>query len=159
MLHGVESIGKFKPMRLLVAMLIALVTTGCSLPRWPVHAPLSSPYGIRFLGWRPDFHDGVDIPLPIGTAISAMKSGDVAFAGEQPGYGLVVVLQHGRNVRTVYAHLSRISVKTGQPVKAGEVIGLSGRSGNATGAHLHFEIRRWGRAEDPVTLLGGPPHR
>ena len=88
-----------------------------------------------------------------------MKSGDVAFAGEQRGYGLVVVLQHGRNVRTVYAHLSRINVKTGQPVKAGEVIGLSGRSGNATGAHLHFEIRRWGRAEDPVTLLGGPPHR
>ena len=159
MLHHVEFIGKFIPMRLPVAMLFTLVTAACSLPHWPVEAPLSSPYGIRFLGLRPDFHDGVDIPLPIGTAISAMKSGDVAFAGEQRGYGLVVVLQHGPNVRTVYAHLSRISVRAGQHVAARDVIGLSGRSGNATGAHLHFEIQRWGRAEDPVALLGGPPHR
>jgi len=69
----------------------------------------------------------------------------------------VVVLQHGANVRTLYAHLSKLNVRAGQRVTARDVIGLSGRSGNATGPHLHFEIRRWGRPEDPVTLLGGPP--
>ena len=159
MLHSSDFVGKFPSMRLLAPLLFALAATACSLPHWPVAAPLSSPYGLRFLGWRPDIHEGVDIPVPVGTAITAVKPGNVAFAGEQRGYGLVVVLQHGSSVRTIYAHLSRINVRSGEHVAARQVIGLSGRSGNATGAHLHFEIRRWGRAEDPVSLLGEPPAR
>jgi lipoprotein NlpD len=157
MLHGADFIGKFQPMRLPLTLLIAFVSTACSLPRWPVDAPLSSPYGLRLLGWHPDFHDGVDIPVPVGTGVTAMKAGTVTFAGEQRGYGMVIVIQHGASVRTLYAHLSRINVQAGQHVETRQLIGLSGKSGNATGAHLHFEIQRWGRPEDPVPLLGGPP--
>ena len=117
---------------------------------------MTSPWGLRLLGWRPDFHHGVDIYVPTGTPVHAMKSGQVAVAGSQAGYGNVVVLSHG-STQTIYAHLSEIQVKTGESVKGGQVIGLSGASGNATGPHLHFEIIRDGRSEDPVLLLGGPP--
>jgi murein DD-endopeptidase MepM/ murein hydrolase activator NlpD len=159
MLHGISFIRKFTPMRYLLPMLVAFTVSGCALPRWPVDAPLSSPYGLRFLGLRPDIHQGVDIPVPVGTPVTAMKAGTVEFAGEQRGYGLVVVLRHGGSVRTLYAHLSKIQVQRGQQVDSRQVIGLSGKSGNATGAHLHFEVQRWGRAEDPVTLLGEPRGR
>lgn len=88
-----------------------------------------------------------------------MKSGTVEFAGEMRGYGLVVILRHGASLRSTYAHLSRLSVKTGDQVKGRQEIGLSGQSGNASGPHLHFEVWRWGREEDPVALLGGFPRR
>jgi murein DD-endopeptidase MepM/ murein hydrolase activator NlpD len=158
MLHDVEFIRKFQPMRCTVPLLAAFAIAACALPRWPVHAPLSSPYGLRFFGLRPDIHEGVDIPVPVGTPVTAVKSGTVAVAGELRGYGLVVVLLHGHSLRTVYAHLSKLNVQSGQRVQAQQVIGLSGKSGNATGAHLHFEVQRWGHAEDPVPLLGGLPH-
>ncbi len=93
----------------------------------------------------------------MGTAVTAMKKGEVAFAGEMSGYGIVVILQHGPNVRTVYGHLSELMVRKGDAVGDGQVIAKSGRSGNAGGAHLHFEIQRWGHDEDPVELLGGLP--
>ena len=142
-----------------VLLIVCLSITGCSIPRWPVDAPVSSPYGLRFLGWRPDFHHGVDLAVPVGSAVTAMKRGDVAFAGEMGGYGRVVILQHGPRLRTVYAHLSELLVRTGDRVADRQVIAKSGRSGNASGAHLHFEIQRWGREEDPVELLGGLPAR
>ena len=103
-------------------------------------------------------HQGVDIFVPIGTPVKAMRQGRVAFAGVQSGYGNVIILEHG-STRTVYAHLSELNVRRGEPVKGGQVIGLSGASGNASGPHLHFEILRNGRSEDPVLLLGGPPGR
>jgi murein DD-endopeptidase MepM/ murein hydrolase activator NlpD len=142
-----------------VPLIFCLLATGCSIPRWPVDAPVASPYGLRFLGWRPDFHNGVDLAVPVGSPVTAMKKGDVAFAGEMSGYGRVVILQHGPRLRTVYGHLSEILVRTGDRVANGQVIAKSGRSGNASGAHLHFEIQRWGREEDPVELLGGLPAR
>ena len=144
-------------MRVVAVLLPLLLLSGCAIPRWPVEGPITSPYGIRFLGLRPDFHHGVDVAVPIGTQVSAMKSGEVAFAGEMRGYGMVVILDHGSRLRTVYAHLSALKVRTGERVKAGHEIGRSGQSGNASGAHLHFEILRWGRGEDPVELLGGLP--
>ena len=140
-----------------VVFLLAVMLSGCSIPRWPVAGPVASPWGLRFLGLRPDFHHGVDVAVPVGSPVSAMQKGDVAFAGEMSGYGLVIFLQHGSNMRTVYGHLSEISVRKGDRVRAGQLIGKSGRSGNAQGAHLHFEILRWGRDEDPVELLGGLP--
>jgi murein DD-endopeptidase MepM/ murein hydrolase activator NlpD len=136
---------------------MALVLSGCSIPRWPVEAPVSSPFGLRFLGLRPDFHHGVDLATPVGSPVTAMKNGTVAFAGEMSGYGLVVFVQHGPRLRTVYGHLSELTVRTGETVKGGQLIGKSGQSGNASGAHLHFEIQRWGRDEDPVEMLGGLP--
>ncbi|HUP88865.1 MAG TPA: M23 family metallopeptidase [Longimicrobiales bacterium] len=146
-------------MRILPALLASLALLGCALPRWPVEAPLTSPYGVRFRGLSPDMHKGVDLAAPLGTPVLAMKRGTVEFAGEMRGYGLVVMLRHGRNVRTVYAHLSQISVKKGDAVEGRQTLGLSGQSGDATGPHLHFEVQRWGHEEDPVQLLGGIPGR
>ena len=140
-----------------VVLAVLLTAAGCSLPQWPVSAPVTSPFGLRFMGIRPDFHYGVDLAVPVGTPVSAMQSGLVAYAGEMRGYGLVVIIQHHAQLRTVYAHLSETAVRSGDRVKGGQVIGKSGRSGNVTGAHLHFEIQRWGREEDPVELLGGLP--
>jgi len=73
------------------------------------------------------------------------------------GYGRTIVLHHHGSTRTVYGHLSELRVTVGQHVDGGQVIALSGHSGNARGPHLHFEVRRWGEAEDPVPLLGKGP--
>jgi len=86
-----------------------------------------------------------------------MADGRVRFAGVQRGYGNVVWVDHGGAVLTIYAHLSSVSVHAGDPVRGGQVLGLSGSSGDADGPHLHFEVWRWGRAVDPVPLLGGFP--
>jgi murein DD-endopeptidase MepM/ murein hydrolase activator NlpD len=139
------------------ASLLLLLLTAYSIPHWPVQGTMSSPYGLRMTGWLPAVHRGVDLIVPIGTPVHAMTEGTVEAAGNQGAYGLVVMLRHNRNLRTVYAHLSQLSVRPGMRVRNGQVIGLSGASGNATGPHLHFEVIRWNRAEDPVPLLGGPP--
>src|SRR5688500_7190287 len=137
--------------------LLMVFLTGCSLPRWPVHAALTSPYGLRMDGVFPEIHRGVDLAAPTGTPVLAMRDGTVHFAGTMGGYGTVVILQHGTNTRSVYAHLSELRVRTGDRVEGQQLIALSGASGNASGPHLHFEIQRWGRAEDPVLLLGSRP--
>ena len=134
-----------------------LFLLGCGLPQWPAEGPLVSPFGIRFLGLVPSLHRGVDIQLPQGTPVRAMAKGRVRFAGTQRGYGTVVWLEHSGHVLTVYAHLSELKVNPGEEVGGGQIIGLSGQSGNARGPHLHFEIWRWGREVDPVPLLGGFP--
>jgi murein DD-endopeptidase MepM/ murein hydrolase activator NlpD len=143
--------------RLGLACALVLLLSACSIPRWPVDGVVSSPYGLRLRGWSPDLHRGVDVAAPEGTRVLAMKNGRVEFAGSRGGYGLTVIISHGRNLRTLYAHLSRIDVRAGQQVRGGDVIGAVGRTGNATGPHLHFEVVRWGRFEDPVPLLGGFP--
>lgn len=136
-----------------------LVCSACSIPRWPIAGVVTSPYGLRMRGWSPDMHEGIDVSAPEGTPVHAMKSGRVEHAGSWSGYGLSVLISHGSNVRTLYAHLSRIDVSEGDDVGGGDVIGAVGSTGSATGAHLHFEVWRWGRAEDPVPLLGGFPER
>ncbi len=140
-----------------VAVAALALLSGCAVPRWPVDGRLTSAYGLRWLGASPDFHPGVDISVPTGTAVRTMKSGRVRFAGVMSGYGNVVWVDHGGQVLTVYAHLSRVDVETGQELDHRQVVGLSGRSGNATAPHLHFEVWRWGRERDPVPLLGGDP--
>lgn len=143
-----------KPFR---AALFALVLTGCAVPRWPVQGPMTSAFGVRWGGWLPEIHRGVDIAVPTGTPIRAMAGGRIRFAGVQGDYGNVVWIDHGGAVLTVYAHLSALEVRTGQTVTGGERIGRSGASGNASGPHLHFELWRWGRPADPVPLLGRRP--
>ena len=120
---------------------------------------MSSPFGLRLTGLRPNIHRGVDLEVPEGTRVRAMNDGRVRFAGMMSGYGNVVWLEHGRNVLSLYAHLSRIEVARGEQVDAGAVIGLSGATGDVTGPHLHFEVWRWGREVHPVPLLGGRPGR
>lgn len=134
-----------------------LVLAGCAVPRWPTGGPLSSAYGMRWRGLLPEVHRGVDLAVPTGTPVRAMAAGRVRFSGTMRGFGRVVWVDHGGRVRTVYAHLSELRVRAGQAVDGGEVLGLSGASGDVTAPHLHFEVHRWGKAVDPVPLLGGRP--
>jgi murein DD-endopeptidase MepM/ murein hydrolase activator NlpD len=143
--------------RALLLFLLFPATSGCSIPRWPAQGPLTSPFGIRFQGLKPDLHRGVDISLRDGTEIRAMAKGRVRFAGTMSGYGKVIWLDHKGGVLSVYAHLSSLHVKAGESVQGSQVIGLSGHSGNARGSHLHFEVWRRGREIDPVPFLGGFP--
>ena len=117
---------------------------------WPINAPVSDPFGPR--GVR--FHSGVDIPADIGTIVGAAAAGRVAYAAFLPGgWGQLVSIDNGSGVRTLYAHLSRIDVQVGQHVQTGEQIGLVGATGDATGPHLHFEVRFRDAAVDPLKAL------
>ncbi|MFQ5536053.1 MAG: M23 family metallopeptidase [Gemmatimonadota bacterium] len=144
-------------MRSAGGLLLLVALAGCGLPRWPVDTPMTSPFGLRFRGIRPEIHRGVDLAAPSGTPVHAMAAGRVRFAGTMRGYGKVIWLDHGGSVLSVYAHLSEIRVQPGRRVRAGEVIGLTGSSGDVTAPHLHFEVWRWGREVDPAPLLGGRP--
>jgi len=100
--------------------------------------------------WRA--HLGVDYGAPVGTPVRAVGDGVVEFAGVQNGYGNVVFIKHRNGHSTVYAHLSRIGVRRGEPVSQGQNIGAVGATGWATGPHLHFEFRVNGQHQDPATL-------
>jgi len=141
----------------LFAATTVLVMIGCGVPHWPVEGPLIAPFGVRWTGSGLNVHRGVDIVVPTGTPVYAMTGGKVRFTGWMTDYGNVVWVDHSDAVVTVYAHLSQILVVEGQSVTREAALGLSGESGNASGPHLHFEIRGRGRHMDPVALLGGPP--
>ncbi len=99
------------------------------------------------------FHSGLDISAPRGTPVGSSLSGKVTFAGWRRGYGLVVVVNHGNNLETVYAHCSKLAVKVGQNVNTGQRLGYVGNTGVATGSHLHFEVRRGGNVRNPLRYL------
>jgi murein DD-endopeptidase MepM/ murein hydrolase activator NlpD len=144
--------------RLVAAVAAAVLAAGCAIPRWPVDpAPVTSAFGVRWTGILPDVHRGIDLGVPEGTPVRAMSGGRVAFAGPQGAYGNAIWIDHGGRVWTLYAHLSRIDVATGRDVGPGQLLGLSGATGEVSGPHLHFEVWRWGRPVDPVPLLGRPP--
>lgn len=113
---------------------------------------------------RPDrSHNGIDFAVDIGTPVVAAADGRVSVAGQDlTGYGLHIRVEHTFGM-TLYGHLSSLLVVSGQQVKAGEVIGLSGNSGNSTGAHLHFELRKPGNkggckdAVDPARYMSNDP--
>lgn len=114
-------------------------------------------------GYRPHpvtgryrLHQGIDFRAAIGTRVYASKTGRVTFAARKGGFGKTVVIQHDDDFTTWYGHLSRIIVSTGDIVRQGQVIGLSGNTGISTGPHLHFEIRYKGRSENPVRHLNLP---
>lgn len=141
---------------LLLALLFA---SSCALPRWPAEGPLTSGFGIRFMGLRPDLHRGVDVDVPTGTPVVAMAGGRVRFADVQRGFGNVVWIDHAAGITSAYAHLSEIRVREGDRVRTGQLVGLSGATGSVTAPHLHFEVWRWGRPVDPISVLGGKPGR
>jgi murein DD-endopeptidase MepM/ murein hydrolase activator NlpD len=119
---------------------------------WPVSGEISSAFGRR--GWRS--HTGVDIRAPKGTEIAASADGVVVFAGWKGDYGKLIEVKHDSiDMTTIYAHCHTMDVKEGSRVKAGEIIGTVGRTGNATGPHLHFEVRNVeGEPVDPLSVLG-----
>lgn len=115
---------------------------------------ISSGYGTRFhpvLG-RQRAHLGMDYAAPTGTPVRTVGDGSVEFAGVQRGYGNVIYVRHRNNQVTVYAHLSRIGVRTGQRVSQGDFIGAVGSTGMSTGPHLHFEFRDNGEHRDPAVI-------
>jgi murein DD-endopeptidase MepM/ murein hydrolase activator NlpD len=99
------------------------------------------------------FHGGIDLGAPTGTPIHAVAAGTVIKATYDRTYGNVVVINHHNGYRTLYAHASKLMVKAGQKVKAGQEIAKVGSTGRSTGAHLHFEIHRSGRQVDPGPYL------
>jgi murein DD-endopeptidase MepM/ murein hydrolase activator NlpD len=117
---------------------------------WPLQAPIGSPFGPRGIG----FHPGIDLPAPTGTAVAAAAPGRVVFASlDRGGYGNLLEIAHGGGVVSMYAHLSSFSVRVGQAVVTGTRIGRIGSTGEASGPHLHFEVRVRGAAVDPVPAL------
>lgn len=121
----------------------------------PVARTRSSGYGWREdpINKRARFHHGTDYRGKRGTPVLAAGAGTVIYAGRRGGYGRVVFIDHGGGVVTRYAHLSKIEVRAGDTVAAGEQIGRLGSTGRTTGAHLHFEVRLHGRSVDPNTAM------
>jgi murein DD-endopeptidase MepM/ murein hydrolase activator NlpD len=99
------------------------------------------------------FHAGIDISVPTGTPVHATADGTVVSAEWAGEYGRMVVIDHGSGVQTYYAHMSRLEAIAGQWVHRGEIIGRSGSSGRATGAHVHYEVRRAGTPINPSQFL------
>jgi murein DD-endopeptidase MepM/ murein hydrolase activator NlpD len=115
---------------------------------WPAKGYITSGFGSRSspFGRGGDFHNGVDIKVPMASPVFAAGAGRVTEAEYAHGYGLRIVISHDFGLETVYAHLKKAEVTPGQTVKRGQLIGLSGNSGRTTGAHLHYEV-----------LVGGTP--
>ena len=122
---------------------------------WPAYGWLTSGIGSRPdpMTGSEDFHAGLDIAGEKGQPIYATAAGRVTHAGYQGGYGNLVVVEHGFGLETKYGHLSSYSVRPGQQVKRGDVIGRLGATGRATGYHLHYEVRANGRLLNPLQLL------
>ncbi|MBT2364547.1 peptidoglycan DD-metalloendopeptidase family protein [Streptomyces sp. ISL-10] len=122
----------------------------------PVGGGISTPYRASGAMWSSGYHTGVDFIAGSGTSVKSVGPGTVVSAGWSGSYGNEVVIQHGDGTYSQYAHLSSLSVSSGQSVSGGEQIGLSGSTGNSTGPHLHFEIRTspsYGSDIDPVAYL------
>jgi hypothetical protein len=124
----------------------------------PLEGRVTSAYGIR--PWRSGkktylrFHEGIDLGAPIGTAIVAAKEGTVQYAGRYSrSYGNAVVLDHGNGVTSLYAHCSKVTVKSGDKVERGQTVALVGMTGRTTGPHVHFEVHLNRIAIDPAKYL------
>ncbi len=132
-----------------------IVVRGVALRRAPVDGCLSSAFGVR-VGGAGIVHDGLDLYTGDPRAVVAAADGRVAWIREQRGYGLTIAFDHGNGVETRYAHLSSAApnLGTGARVRQGDIIARTGRSGNATAVHLHYEIRADGQPQDALRFGG-----
>jgi lipoprotein NlpD len=121
--------------------------------QWPLRGVLYARFGRK--GKEP--HDGIDLAAPAGTVVKTAGEGTVLFAGEQKGYGLIVIVEHPKGMITLYAHNRDVRVKGGQKVREGQVVATVGDSGATSGPHLHFEVRLDGKPVDPLDHLGPVP--
>lgn len=125
---------------------------------WPVNGRLMAGYGVRsdpFSG-EGAMHTGIDIAAPVGTPVHATADGIVLHAGWNGGYGRCVIVDHGNNYQTWYAHLSRMDAIEGEEIRQGEVLGEVGNSGRSTGSHLHYEVRIGSTPVNPYRFLARP---
>ncbi|QDM40977.1 M23 family metallopeptidase [Altererythrobacter sp. TH136] len=132
-------------------------TMGVSIPsRAPLAAAATtSSYGMRthpVLGGM-HAHKGIDLAAPTGTPVYATADGKIGRADWFSSYGLYVAIDHGSNLQTRYAHMSRLAVAAGQHVRKGDIIGYVGSTGRSTGPHLHYEVRVAGQAVNPIPYM------
>ncbi len=120
---------------------------------WPLKGVLYGRFGKK--GKEP--HDGIDLAAPAGSPVKTAKDGTVLYAGEQRGYGNIVIVEHSNRLITLYAHNRDLRVRTGQRVLPGQIIATVGESGKTSGPHLHFEVRLDGKPVDPLEYLGPMP--
>jgi len=113
---------------------------------WPVKGMLYAKFGKK----GKEVHDGIDLAAPLGTLVKAAAAGKVLYAGEQKGYGKIVIIEHTAGVVTLYAHNHELRTQTGAEVAVGDVIATVGQSGRTSGPHLHFELRKNGIPVDPL---------
>ncbi len=129
--------------------------TGARPSGWPVKGWVTSTFGVRrdpFDGQR-RMHEGLDIATRTGTPVMATAAGIVREVGTEPGYGKLVVVDHGYGFSTAYGHNSRILVKVGQRVKRGDQLAAAGNTGRSSGPHVHYEIRLNGAPVNPKKYL------
>ena len=125
---------------------------GIKVATLPVTGTISSRYGVSSK-IRVSTHTGLDIAATTGTPIKVVADGTITFAAYSGSYGYIVKVDHGNGVETWYGHTSKMLVKEGQAVKAGDTIALVGSTGNSTGPHLHFEVRINGEHVNPQKYL------
>ena len=115
----------------------------------PISGRITSYFGLRH-GRK---HEGIDIAARSGQPIVSAADGTVVFSGWRSGYGRMVIVQHNRRLKTVYAHNSRNLVRRGEKVRQGQVIALVGNTGRSTGPHLHFEVRHGSSPQNPLNYI------
>jgi len=125
---------------------------GTPFSQW---ASWTSSFGLRTdpITGEEQTHKGIDLRAKFGVSVYASASGRVQFTGVAGGYGNLIQIKHKDGYVTYYGHLSKILVKSGQKVRRGTLIGKVGATGRVTGPHLHFEIRKNGKALDPLALI------
>ncbi len=136
-------------------VLISLLADGCGFHP-PAIGDLTSNFGFRRWGRRAKFHFGVDVRMEVGDPVYATFEGVIRVAKKSADYGYMVLIRHNNGLETLCAHFSQLLVFSGQPVKAGDIIGLAGSTGRSTGPHLHFEVRFKGEKIDPNILVHFP---
>ncbi len=126
----------------------------------PTMMPVQAPFNASGFGYRIDpvsgqqaMHEGIDFIIGVGTPVVAAAGGVVQFAGFHPQYGNMIDIDHGNDLVTRYAHLSKVMVKEGDVLQRGRRIADSGNSGRSTGPHLHFEVRFRGAPQNPARFL------
>lgn len=155
LLEGIES--RLNTVRQSVERRNALANATPSM--WPATGWLTSRMGPRQdpVTGGPDYHPGLDIAADRGQPVYATAGGTISHVGYQGAYGKLIVIDHGFGLETRYGHLSEYTVKQGDPVKRGDVIGKVGATGRATGYHLHYEVLANGKLLNPLTLLTQRP--
>ncbi len=129
--------------------------TGTGHFKLPIVARMSCPFGWRVhpIFRTRKFHTGVDLAGPNKTPVHAADNGHVLYSGWYGGYGRVVIISHGSDLSTLYAHMSKIAVQAGDNVNQGDIVGYEGTTGFSTGPHVHFEVRVKGKPNNPLSYV------